>query len=194
MIDDAHRPLDSDQRVSAAHERAQALAEVMRDQVERAEAAAEAEVRSTRRRRTRRGALAAVWAAMTYVWLLNPGWTRVEPPRPPALAEEVQAVRLNLFLQAQQVEAFREDRGRLPWVLQETGPPLPGMRYRRVDNQSYSIEARSHRVVVDYESGRPAVQLLGSAAELLGRSERVRASARAPEAGGPAGARSGGAP
>jgi len=142
----------ADRRVSDAQERARALAEVLRHQEERAKAAQVAEERRVRRTRVRRGVVTGAWAVAAYVWILSPSWTRVAPPPPPPVAEDGRAVEVNLFLQAQQIRAFQEARGRLPWVLQETGPPLPGMEYRRLDNQHYELEARSRRVRLAWSS------------------------------------------
>lgn len=162
----SHEP-ESEDRVSEEHERARALADVLRDQAERARAALDAERRRHRRTRLRRGAVSAVWVAAAYVWVFSPGWSRVETPPPPSLAEDVRALRINLFLQTQQVEAFEAARGRLPWVLQEVGPPLPGMEYRRLDNQRYELEARSDRVRMSYSSRVPPLEFVGDAASLL---------------------------
>lgn len=162
----SHEP-EPHERVSEERERARALAEVLRDQAERAEAVRQAEMRAATRTRLRRGILVAVWAAVAWIWLGNPAWTRIQPPSPPPLAEDVQALRVNLFLQTQQVEAFREARGRLPWVLQEAGPPLPGMEYRRQDSRSYEIHARSRRVELTWASDRPAGSLSEAAAAVL---------------------------
>ena len=135
----------ADRRVSDAQERARALAEVLRHQEEQAQAAREAEERRVRRTRVRRGLVTGAWAMAAYVWISSPSWTRVAPPPPPPVAEDGRALQVNLFLQAQQIRAFQEAQDRLPWVLQETGPPLPGIEYRRLDNQHYELEARSRR-------------------------------------------------
>ena len=176
MIDQPPLEREPHDRVSEERERARLLADVLRDQAKRAEAALEAEARSHRRARIRRGVLVAVWAAAAYVWLISPGWTRVDPTPVPTLAEDVRSLRINLFLQAEQVEGFQASRGRLPWVLQEAGPPLPGMEYRRRDSQSYEIQARSHRVHLSYTSDRPPLDLVGPAAGILTAKKAARAA------------------
>ncbi|MFQ5537170.1 MAG: hypothetical protein ACE5GJ_06925 [Gemmatimonadota bacterium] len=155
------------ERVSAEEERARALAEVMRYQEERIREAAAAERTREKKRRIRRGVLAALWAGSAYLWIFAPSWTNVTPPPEPTVAEEAQALRLNLFLQSQQIEAFRLARGRLPWVLQEAGPPFPGVRYHRKDNRSYELTGGTERVELAFESEVSPLDFVGPAADLL---------------------------
>ena len=69
--------------VSEEQERARALAEVLRDQEERVEAARDAEERRDRRVRIRRGALLAAWVGMAYIWIFSPSWINVRAPGAP---------------------------------------------------------------------------------------------------------------
>ncbi|MGD8320165.1 MAG: hypothetical protein PVJ02_06915 [Gemmatimonadota bacterium] len=154
-------------RVSEEHERARALAEVLRDQEERALASRDAEGRRARRARLRRGAMLAAWVGMAYVWLVSPSWINVPPPERPSLAREAQSLRVNLFLESQAIEAYRRERGRLPYVLQEAGPPFRGMQYRRRDSRSYELEATSDRLRMRYDSRQPPLDFVGSAASVL---------------------------
>lgn len=164
-----HRPSqrDADLRVSAEHERARALAAVLQDQAERAAGARLAEARRERGARRRRLMLLAVWVGVAWIWLLPPAWTRVRPPDPPPVAQDAQALRLNLFLQSQAIEAFRRERGRLPWVLQDAGPPFPGIEYVRRDSRSYELEGASQRVRLRYGSDETPSTFIGPAAALL---------------------------
>ncbi len=160
-------PVDPVRYVSEEQVRARALAEVLRDQAERAEAALEAEERRDQRARVRRGVLTGTWLVVAWVWLATPSWLRVDPPPPPPVAAEAQSLRLNVFLQSQAIEAYRLERGRLPFVLQEAGPPFRGMEYRRFDSRSYEVEGRSDRVILRYHSDQPSMEFVGAAAALL---------------------------
>lgn len=160
-------PGDERQHVSGEVERARILAAVLRDQAERAESAREVVERRTRRSRLRRGALAVVWVAMAWVWLGGHPSLRVQPPPRATVVEEASALRLQMYLQAQRVEAFRQRTGRLPFVLAETGPPPPGLTYERLGGQGYRLEGMAGRVGVRYDSQRPARELLGTGAGLL---------------------------
>lgn len=153
--------------VSEEHERARALADVMRDQEERLESAREAEERRQRRARIRRGVLVAAWMGVAYIWIFSPSWINVPPPPTPSLASEALSLRVNLFLQSQAIESYRRERGRLPYVLQEAGPPFRGMEYRRRDSRSYELEGTSERVRIRYDSYEPPLEFVGSAAWVL---------------------------
>jgi hypothetical protein len=160
-------PVDPVRYVSEEQARARALAEVLRDQAARAEAALDAEERRDQRARVRRGVLAGIWVVVAWVWLATPSWLRVEPPPKPTVATEAQSLRLNVFLQSQAIEAYRLQRGRLPFALQEAGPPFRGMEYRRFDSRSYEVQGRSNRVILRYHSDQPAMEFVGSAADLV---------------------------
>lgn len=167
MTDQPPRHVETERYVSEEQERARALAEVLRDQTERAEALRLSEERKSRRHRVRRGALIATWAAVAYVWLATPSWLRVEQPPVPTVAEEARSLRLNVFLQSQAIEAYRLERGRLPFVLQEAGPPFRGMDYLRRDSRSYELHGRSERVLLRYNSEQPALDFVGGSADLV---------------------------
>ncbi len=167
MIDESPEGVDARGGVSEEQERARALTAVLRDQEERVEAARQAEARHYQRSRVRRGALAVLWVGVAYVWLGTPSWLTVEPPPVQPIVEEAQALRLNVFLQTQQIEAYRISRGRLPYVLEEAGPPFQGMEYRRLDSRSYDLSGASRRVHVRYQSDTPALDFVGQAADLL---------------------------
>ena len=105
---------------------------------------------------------------MAYVWLASPSWTRIEPPPEQSVASETESLRLNIFLQSQAIEAYRLRRGKLPDVLQQAGPPFPGMDYRLKDSRSYELEGSSRRVRLRYESAQSPLAFVGSAADVLG--------------------------
>lgn len=153
--------------MSEEQERARALAEVLRDQASRIEAAEAAEERRHRRARRRRIVLVTAWVGVAYVWLFSPSWTNIQPPRPQPIDQEAQALRLNVFLQTQAIEAYRNERGRLPYVLQEAGPPFRGIEYLRRDSRSYELRGSSDRVRLRYFSEEPPLDFVGDAARLL---------------------------
>jgi hypothetical protein len=168
MVDTPPDSLDPAHRVSDEAERARALTAVLRDQAVRAEAARETAARRHRRGRLRRGALVVAWVAMAYVWLASPSWTRIKAPPEQSVASESRSLRLNVFLQSQAIESYRLTRGKLPDVLQQAGPPFPGMDYRLKDSRSYELQGTSARVRVRYESEQSPLAFVGGAADLLG--------------------------
>jgi hypothetical protein len=167
MEDQPPQSMDQARFVSEERERARVLAEVLRDQEERADGARAAEEGRLRRRRFRRGALVATWVGVAYVWIATPSWLRVESPPDPTVEEETKALRVNVFLQTQAIESYRIERGRLPYVLQEAGPPFRGMEYRRRDSRSYDLQGRSDLVTLRYSSEESPFLFVGTAADLL---------------------------
>ncbi len=111
-------------------------------------------------------AVSATWIGIAYIWMGTPGWLTVDPPPVRTVAEESNALRFNLFLQSQRVEAYRTERGRLPYVLDEAGPRFRGMEYRRRDNRQYQITGRSNRVELRYYSRQSPLAFVGEAASL----------------------------
>ena len=167
MIDDAPTRSDDFRReVSDVSERTQAVSAFLRDQTERQERALERAARLRRISTARRIAVSATWIGIAYIWMGTPGWLTVEPPPVPTVAEESNALRFNLFLQSQRVEAYRTERGRLPYVLDEAGPRFRGMEYRRRDNRQYQITGRSNRVELRYYSRQSPLAFVGEAASL----------------------------
>lgn len=167
MVDQPPKTVGPRPRVSDEAERARAIAEVLRDQEQRAETARRGEERRERTRRYRRGALVTTWIAVAYVWLGSPSWLEVEPSPQQSVMDEARALRLNIFFQSQKIEAYRHARGRLPYVLEEAGPPFEGLEYRRRDSRFYELRGESRRVHMRYESERPALDFVGSASAPL---------------------------
>jgi len=155
------------EEMSGEHERDRVLAAVIREQQERTEAAREAEIRRHRRDRVRRGVLLITWAVVAYIWLASPSWLQVPAPARPTILDEARSLRLNVFLEAQKIEAYRQERGRLPWVLSDAGPPFAGIEYHRKDNRSYQLDGASDRVRLRYESGSSPLEFVGPAADAL---------------------------
>jgi hypothetical protein len=139
----------------------------LRDQAERADVSRHVGERRARRHRVRRTALVVTWVAVAYVWIATPSWLRVEAPPEPTVAEEARSLRVNVFLQTQAIEAYRIHRGRLPYVLQEAGPPFRGMEYRRRDSRSYDLQGRTDRVILRYTSLESPFSFVGTAVDFL---------------------------
>ncbi len=167
MRDDAPTRSDNFRRdVSDVDERTQAVSAFLKDQTERQQKALKRAERLRRISTARRIAVGATWIGISYIWMGTPGWLTVEPPPIPTVADESNALRFNLFLQSQRVEAYRTERGRLPYVLDEAGPRFRGMEYRRRDNRQYQITGRSARVELRYYSRQSPLAFVGEAASL----------------------------
>ena len=165
MVDQPPERVVDPGRVSDEAERARAVAEFLRHQEERAGLARREEVRRERTTRVRRGALLGAWLGVAYIWLGSPSWLAIEPPPPQSVTDEARSLRMSVFFQSQKIEAYRAERGRLPYVLEEAGPPFGGIEYRRKDGRFYELRGESDRIHIRYESERPALDFLGRASE-----------------------------
>lgn len=88
-----------------------------------------------------------------------PHWLS-QPPAPPSALEREWGLRVDLYLQARQIEVFRAREGRLPESLAEVPVRLPGLRYVRSNGRVYQLVARraDGRVLV-YDSAHPSPAL-----------------------------------
>ena len=157
---------DFTSEVSDESQRARAVSDFLQDQNERQQRALKRKVRQRRFKKARRIVVGATWIGVAYIWVGTPGWLTVDPPPVPTVADESSALRFNLYLQAQRVEAYRTERGRLPYVLDEAGPRFRGMEYRRRDNRHYLITGRTDRIELQYYSRESALVFVGEAASL----------------------------
>ena len=155
--------------VSQASERDSALAAVLRDQTEKAEV--EAHAREVRVRRQGLGLrhLALIFATATslWIWFWPPGVLRMAPPGPPAVEAEESTLRLVMYFQAQKIEQYLLDTGRVPLTLDDAGPVFRGMEYVRLTNRDYRILGRTGRVTLSYSSVEPLDIFVGNGASVL---------------------------
>ncbi|MBW3533690.1 MAG: hypothetical protein KY453_00515 [Gemmatimonadetes bacterium] len=152
--------------VSDDAERTALLIEFLRDQERRARLW----VQKPRRRVPAAATLGivALISAAAWLWMLPPDWVQPNLP-PPVPAEFHEAgLRLGMYLQAQQIEAFRRQRGRLPDVLQETGEPVPGMYYRRLNAREYRLHGVTPRLALTYVSTDSLTIFLSNAHRVVG--------------------------
>ncbi|MFC1791643.1 hypothetical protein ACFL0I_04160 [Gemmatimonadota bacterium] len=158
---------DEKLQLSSEDERAAVIASVLRDQAEREEARESTPLPGPKPLLPQLSALAVSTAFAVYVWFGSPGWLEPDPiPLTPVAVEE-STVRAVIFLQAQKIEDYRERYGRLPAFLEEAGPGIHGVRYRRLDGQTYRIHGQGDRVGLSYTSGEPLAEFLGSGEGIL---------------------------
>ena len=155
--------------VSQAGERDAALAAVIREQTEKAEV--EVHAREVRVRRQGLGlrhlALSIVAAISVWIWIWPPSVLRIVPPPPPPLEEEEATLRLVMYFQAQKIEQYLLDTGRVPLVLDDAGPAFRGMEYVRLTNSDYRILGRTGRVTLSYSSVEPLDMFVGAGVSAL---------------------------
>lgn len=145
-------------------EHAKVLAEVLDDQKRRKEARAA----STRRGRTDTSFFVQVGLLVSatfffYLLFFSPTWIAPDPA-PPISAERTEdSLRFYLFTLARQVDAFREERGRLPDSVDELAGAKPGTEYVRLTARDYRIRYTSGDVSMLYESTQDVNEFLGDA-------------------------------
>ena len=144
-------------------ERLSAIEEMLRDQARR-EQLRGAAYRWSRTSLRARVAVGVVVLAAFLTWLIPVPGLEPDIPFPMPPEEEEAGLRLATYVQAQQVEAFRLNRGRLPDVLRETGEPLPGMSYQRMDARTYRLSGVTERVSVSWISSDSIDSLLRDSA------------------------------
>ena len=177
-IDPTPPPEPSEVEVSQASERDSALAAVLRHETEKAEV--EARARKVRVRRQGLGlrhiALSLAMATSMWIWIWPPGVLRITPPGPPAVEEEESTLRLVMYFQAQKIEQYRVDTGRVPRVLDDAGPTFRGMEYIRLTNRDYRILGRTRAydrdgrpviIALTYSSVEPLDVFVGTGASVL---------------------------
>lgn len=162
----------SEAEVSHVSERDAALVAVLRDQREKAEV--ETLAREVRVRRQGLGlrhvALIITTATSFWIWIWPPGVLWTTPPGPPPVEEEESTLRLVMYFQAQKIEQYRLDTGRVPLALDEAGPPFRGMEYVRLTNSDYRILGRTRRVTLSYSSVESLDVFVGAGESVLGLS------------------------
>lgn len=157
------RPWDrSDERTK---ERADILREVMEDQARRA--ASESREERSSGRRLVRGVYALALVLCGYVWIGSPSWLTVQGPPPPSPAEQEDALRLTIYVQAQQIESFRSREGRIPSSLEEVGARLSGVHYQRTGPTHYRLTGVNDEVTLVYDSSDSLRDFVGDSGEIL---------------------------
>jgi len=147
---DSEPPLDR-KSISDETERQHAIEDVLRDQARREVVRGTPHPgRDTSLAARMAAGVLALAALVTWVFPF-PG-LQPDVPFPLPEAREEAGLHLATWIQAQQVEAFRQRRGRLPDALRQTGETIPGIFYRRVNAQTYMLQGMTERVEVRWTS------------------------------------------
>lgn len=108
-------------------------------------------------RRIKAGIATGILLIAALVGVRPPGLLVPDPPASLTQADRTQGVRVALLLQAQQVEAFRVQAGRLPNSIAEVETSLPGIRLVKSSNRLYQLIAyTSEGEPIVYDSEVPA--------------------------------------
>ena len=139
---DPLRPQQADPGATG-EEAAKVVADAMRHAAERDEAARRRETpRAPSRWTLLLGLLLAAYAG--YLVVAPPGWVVLDPVEAPSPVAEEQSLRFAMYLQAEQIEAYRAEHGVLPPSLDA----LPGSPAR--DRFEYARDGDGFRLVAAF--------------------------------------------
>jgi competence protein ComGC len=106
-----------------------------------------------------------------YLLISPPGWITLHPIQGPDPAVQEQGLRVAMYMQSQQIEAYRQANGRLPASLADLpGTPQSGVEYERQGTDEYRLRGQNGSAALIYDSAQPAKDFLGTAAAALLRT------------------------
>jgi len=91
-------------------------------------------------------------------------------PISPETAEA--GLRVAMYFEAQKIENFRRDSGRLPDTMEEMGSAPGEMTYSVVDARTYQLTGQSRGVTLTFNSDQAITQFVGDALDRLGIGQR----------------------
>lgn len=144
------------------------LSEVMEDHAERQERQRAASRRKDSSGSQNMGIAAMIVGALSiYVWTAPPAFIQPDPYPPPSARQVDAGLRMDIYLQAQQIEKYRQANGSLPASLDEAGEPLEGVEYERAEGDAYRLVASTGGETLVYDSRESAREFLGDAASVV---------------------------
>jgi hypothetical protein len=167
-MSDTDRPPDPPEG-RASDYLADAVAEVMKDQAEKAV------VREEALAPLDQPPSATPWIALgvltlisLFLWFGSPGFLETSPlePLPPDVQEA--GVRMEIYLQALKVQEYLRDEGRLPNSLAEAGDPFSPVEYERMDRRSYRLWLQGPAGIVELTTADSLEAFLGNARQIIG--------------------------
>lgn len=148
-------------------ERYDALQEVMQQHADTVESA-QLPRDPARVRPVRTAVLAVLVVAFGVIWWKGEDWLGPTQPPPRTTIQLETGLRVAMYLQAQRIKAFQLRTGHVPDQLNDAGPPVPGILYQKLNDQTFVLEGRNGGIALTYRSDQPAGTLLGDATDRLG--------------------------
>jgi hypothetical protein len=132
----------------------------------------DADPRPDRGKRTRPFAwalLAVAGLAVLGVILLQPEWIGLgnQLHEPPAMQDA--SLRFALVMEAQRVARYERTHHALPNRLEDAGPVMPGVTYRRAGAAGYELTGANGEVTLTYRSSDAPSTFLGHSLNVLSR-------------------------
>ena len=167
------RSKKSDPRNAPGAETADLVSEVLQDAKRRQEARTRKAPIGRNRQRVAAVSLPLAGAFSFYLWFGNPAWVTPTMPNPVTTEKAEAGLRVAMFFEAQKIESFKTQSGRLPETLLELGGSAPGeMTYSRLDARTYQLVGQSRGVTLTFNSDQAIQQFVGDAMERLGLRPR----------------------
>lgn len=161
-------------RLSSRDVAAQLVADIIHHKVEEKKRGEEAKRIGLKRRRRRNRAWYFLGALPLLLTLTV--WNVVRHARKPEVfnaAERESIIRLQMYIAAEGVEAYRDSTGRWPADLRAVGMEDAGLVYEAQGN-SFAVTDTSMRVPLTYRRGDPLAPFAAGYAELKHSAERGR--------------------
>jgi hypothetical protein len=93
-----------------------------------------------------------------YLLIAPPSWVVLDPVEGPPAAQQVDGLRMAMFLQATRIEDYRIRNGRLPSRLEDAGSAASGVEYRVVGDTQYQLVATAADQALLYDSSGQSPQ------------------------------------
>ena len=169
MTADGHRPGSRDSRRATGSETADLVSDVLEDAARRAEARSKKpEPVGRSRQRVAAVSLPLAGAFSFYLWFGSPAWITPTMPDPISAEMAEDGLRVAMFFEAQKIENFRDNSGRLPDTMEELGSAPGEMTYSVVDARTYTLVGQSRGVTLTFNSDQAITQFVGDALDKLG--------------------------
>jgi len=99
-----------------------------------------------------------------YLLIAPPSWVVMKPLADAPIEEQVDDMRLAMYMQAMRVDAYHAQNGVLPEALEDAGSSVPGVEYVVMGANRYELVATIGTEVVRYDSSESANAWVGSGA------------------------------
>lgn len=161
-------PSDRNRNQTEGSEHARILTEVMEDQKRRRSQRDEADQGRPTSADTSffvQVALLVTGTFFFYLLFFSPTWIAPTTPEPIAQERVDDGLRMAIVLAVRQVEAFEDQRGRLPDNLREIDFARDGLEYERIDARTYRVRASRDSASITYDSTQSLSEFASDAVE-----------------------------
>ena len=164
-MDEEHKHDPAPPDPPQASEYGDAVGDVLKDQERRDE------LRSTatpKAKRTRvHASVPPVLAVFSiWLWVFPPAALIPDVPTIPQATQEA-GLRMEMWIQLNNIQRFMTDNGRLPGNLDEVGERPDGVQYTRLSDGVFQLSGRAGQVSVDYTSTEPVDELVADAMAIV---------------------------